>query len=149
MDPNTKRKIRLVVALSAAVLLAVALIYTSFSASSEAKQPSELLNASSGESYEMTGVVVPGSVHHEGPQLNFHVADRDAVGVDREDSRASIPVRYRGEVPDPFREGREVIVTGHVQDGTFMADRDSLITKCPSKFAAEAEKDPEHVIITE
>jgi cytochrome c-type biogenesis protein CcmE len=143
MDPNLKRKIRLVVALSAAVLLAVALVYTSFSASSEARQPSELLNASSpGDSYEMTGVVVPGSIHHEGPQLNFRVADR-------EDSSASIPVRYRGEVPDPFREGREVIVTGHVQDGTFMADRDSLITKCPSKFAAEAEKDPEHVIITD
>jgi cytochrome c-type biogenesis protein CcmE len=142
MDPNTKRKIRLVVALSAAVLLAVALVYTSFSASSEAKQPSELLNVSSGESYEMTGVVVPGSVHHEGAQLNFRVADR-------EDSSSSIPVRYRGEVPDPFREGREVIVTGQVQDGTFMADRDSLITKCPSKFAAEAEKDPEHVIITD
>jgi cytochrome c-type biogenesis protein CcmE len=142
MDPNAKRKIRLVVALSAAVLLAVALIYTSFSASSEAKQPSELLNVSSGESYEMTGVVVPGSVRHEGPELNFRVADR-------ENSSASIPVRYRGEVPDPFREGREVIVTGHVQEGTFIADRDSLITKCPSKFAAEAEKDPEHVIITE
>jgi cytochrome c-type biogenesis protein CcmE len=124
------------------VLLAVALVYTSFSASSEAKQPSELLNVSSGESYEMTGVVVPGSVHHEGAQLNFRVADR-------EDSSSSIPVRYRGEVPDPFREGREVIVTGQVQDGTFMADRDSLITKCPSKFAAEAEKDPEHVIITD
>jgi cytochrome c-type biogenesis protein CcmE len=142
MDPNAKRKIRLVVALSAAVLLAVALIYTSFSASSEAKQPSELLNVSSGESYEMTGVVVPGSVRHEGPELNFRVADR-------ENSSASIPVRYRGEVPDPFREGREVIVTGHVQEGTFIADRDSLITKCPSKFAAEAEKDPGHVIITE
>jgi cytochrome c-type biogenesis protein CcmE len=140
MDPNAKRKIRLVVALSAAVLLAVALIYTSFSASSEAKQPSELLNVSSGESYEMTGVVVPGSVRHEGPELNFRVADR-------ENSSASIPVRYRGEVPDPFREGREVIVTGHVQEGTFIADRDSLITKCPSKFADEAEADPEHIQI--
>jgi cytochrome c-type biogenesis protein CcmE len=142
MDPNTKRKLRLVVALSAAVLLAVALIYTSFSASSEAKQPSELLAVSSADSYDMTGVVVPGSIQHEGPRLNFKVADR-------EDRSASIPVRYRGEVPDPFREGREVIVTGHVQDGTFVADRDSLITKCPSKFAAEAEKDPEHVIITD
>ena len=46
MDPALKRKIRLIVALSAAVLLAVALIYTSFNASSQAKQPSELLNAS-------------------------------------------------------------------------------------------------------
>src|SRR5215208_7207828 len=131
MDPNVKRKIRLVVALSAAVLLAVGLIYTSFSASSEAKQPSELINASGG-SYEMTGVVVPESIQHQGAQLNFSVADR-------EDSTESIPVRYRGEIPDPFREGREVVVTGTVKDGTFMAERDSLITKCPSKYATEAQ----------
>jgi cytochrome c-type biogenesis protein CcmE len=140
MDPNVKRKIRLVVALSAAVLLAVGLIYTSFSASSEAKQPSDLLNASGG-SYEMTGVVVPGSIHHDGAGLNFRVADR-------EDSTKSIPVRYRGEIPDPFRDGREVVVTGTVKDGTFMAERDSLITKCPSKYTTEAQQDPQHVIIT-
>jgi cytochrome c-type biogenesis protein CcmE len=52
-------------------------------------------------------------------------------------------------VPDPFREGREVIVTGHMDDGTFIADRDSLVTKCPSKFTEQAEEDPEHVIIEE
>jgi cytochrome c-type biogenesis protein CcmE len=43
-------------------------------------------------------------------------------------------VTYTGEVPDPFRDGREVIVTGKLQDGTFVGQRDSLITKCPSKF---------------
>jgi cytochrome c-type biogenesis protein CcmE len=141
MDPNVKRKIRLVVALSAAVLLAVGLIYTSFSASSEAKQPSDLLNASGG-SYELTGVVVPGSIHHRGSELNFRMADREG-------STASLPVRYHGEIPDPFRAGREVIVRGTVTDGTFIAERDSLITKCPSKYATEAQQDPQHVIITD
>ncbi len=141
MDPARKRKIRLIVALSAAVLLAVALIYTSFSASTEAKQPSDILNASPGQSYQMTGVVVPQSIHHRGSQLDFRVADRD-------NSKLSIPVRYSGEVPDPFADGREVIVTGKVQDGTFMAQRDSLITKCPSKFQTQAQQDPQHVIIT-
>jgi cytochrome c-type biogenesis protein CcmE len=140
MDPNVKRKIRLVVALSAAVLLAVGLIYTSFSASSEAKQPSDLLNASGG-SYELTGVVVPGSIHHRGSQLNFRMADREG-------STASIPVRYHGEIPDPFQAGREVIVRGTVTNGTFMAERDSLITKCPSKYTTQAQQDPQHVIIT-
>ena len=43
MDPSRKRKIRLVVALSAALLLASALVYTSFTASTEAKSPSQLL----------------------------------------------------------------------------------------------------------
>ena len=42
MDPSRKRKLRLVVALGAAVCLAAALLYTSFSASTEASKPSEL-----------------------------------------------------------------------------------------------------------
>ena len=46
----------------------------------------------------------------------------------------SVNVRYSGIVPDPFRDGREVIVDGKLQDGTFVAERDSLVTKCPSKF---------------
>jgi cytochrome c-type biogenesis protein CcmE len=141
MDPALKRTVRLIVALSAAVLLAVALIYTSFSSSTEAKQPSEILSAPSDQSYELTGIVVPNSIRHQGSQLDFRVADRN-------DPKVSIPVRYTGEVPDPFRDGREVIVSGNVQEGTFMAQRDSLITKCPSKFATQAEQDPQHVIIS-
>jgi cytochrome c-type biogenesis protein CcmE len=141
MDPALKRKIRLIVALGAAVLLAVALIYTSFNASSQAKQPSELLNASPDSTYQMTGVVVPGSIHRHGSVLDFSVADRD-------DSKVSLPVRYTGEVPDPFADGREVIVSGKVDNGTFLAQRDSLITKCPSKFATKAKQDPQHLIIS-
>jgi cytochrome c-type biogenesis protein CcmE len=127
MDPSRKRKVRLVIALSAAVLLAVGLVYTSFSASSEAKQPSQLLSAASGGSYELTGKVVPGSIKHQGEQLDFRVADRD-------NPSKSIPVTYTGTVPDPFRDGREVIVNGKVQDGTFVGAKDTLVTKCPSKF---------------
>ena len=126
MDPSKKRKIRLVVALSAAVLLAVGLVYTSFSASTEAKEPSQLLQADPGGTYELTGKVVPGSIRHQGDQLDFRVSDRDGSHA--------IPVAYSGTVPDPFRDGREVIVTGRLQEGTFVGQRDSLITKCPSKF---------------
>ncbi|HLM31481.1 MAG TPA: cytochrome c maturation protein CcmE [Solirubrobacterales bacterium] len=139
MDPDRKRKIRLVVALSAAVLLAAGLVYTSFSASSEAREPSDLVGVNGGN-YELTGDVAPGSVSHHGDRLRFEVADRD-------DPSAKIPVVYSGTIPDPFREGREVIVTGTVKDGTFVGERDSLITKCPSKFADEAEADPEHIQI--
>ena len=126
MDPARKRKIRLIVALSAAVLLAVALVYTSFSASTEAKQPSEILHASPDGSYDLTGVVVPGSIQHAGDELDFRISDRDGSHP--------IPVTYTGTVPDPFRDGREVIVTGKLEGGTFVGQRDSLITKCPSKF---------------
>jgi cytochrome c-type biogenesis protein CcmE len=53
------------------------------------------------------------------------------------DGRRSVPVRYAGVVPDPFRDGREVIVTGELRGGTFVAQRDSLVTKCPSKFSKD------------
>ena len=139
MDPTRKRQIRLVIALGTAVLLAVALVYTSFNASSEAREPSDLMGASGGN-YELTGRVVDDSVERVGTRLRFEIADRD-------DPSTKLPVRYEGQVPDPFREGREVIVSGTVSDGTFVAEKDSLITKCPSKFAEEAEADPEHVII--
>jgi cytochrome c-type biogenesis protein CcmE len=57
LDPRRKRKIRLIVALSAAVLLASALVYTSFSAATEARTPSQLLSStmSPGRSVELTG----------------------------------------------------------------------------------------------
>ncbi len=75
MDPARKRQIRLVLALSAAVLLAVALIYTSFSAANEAVQPSELLAGSGDGNYELNGIVVDGSVK-QGTPLRFEIVDR-------------------------------------------------------------------------
>ena len=65
----------------------------------------------------MTGRVVQGSVRREREELHFRVADRD-------DPTQSIPVTYSGTVPDPFRGGREVILTGEVQDGVFVGERD-------------------------
>ena len=118
------------VALSVAVLLAAALVYTSFSAASEAKEPSQLLSAAPGTSYDMTGTVVPGSIRHRGEELRFRVADREGEGG------ASLPVAYKGTVPDPFRGGREIVLTGEVQRGVFIGERDTLVTKCPSKFTS-------------
>jgi cytochrome c-type biogenesis protein CcmE len=130
MDPNRKRKIRLVAALGVAVLLAVALVYTSFSASTEAKEPSQLLAAAPGTSYEMSGRVVKGSVQRQGNGISFDVVDRDG-------GSQALPVTYSGTVPDPFRGGREIILTGSVENGTFVGEPETLITKCPSKFTTE------------
>ena len=128
MNPARKRRIRLAVALTAALLLSSALIYTSFSASSEAVTPSRLAaGADSGRAYQLTGKVVDGSVRDIPGGKSFRVRDRDGT--------TSVPVRYVGAVPDPFREGREVIVTVRKQGATFIGERDSLVTKCPSKFS--------------
>ena len=131
MDPQRKRKIRLVVALSVAVLLSVALIYTSFSAATEAKEPSQLIGATPGTTAEMTGKVVKGSIRHHGNGIAFKVVDRDGSGQ-------SLPVTYHGTVPDPFRGGREIVLTGSVENGTFVGEPETLITKCPSKFTTKS-----------
>jgi cytochrome c-type biogenesis protein CcmE len=133
MDPARKRQIRLVVALSAAVLLSVALIYTSFSAANEALEPSEV-TAGSG-SVDVSGKVTMGSVERTEGGVDFEIEDREGESQ-------PVPVTYLGVVPDPFREGREVIVTGELNSaGVFVAEKDSLVTKCPSKFKEQYGED--------
>ena len=129
MDPSRKRKVRFVVALSAAVLLAGGLVYTSFSASSEARTPSQLIAAAApGEVYQLTGKVEPG-YERRGTVTHFRIRDRAGT--------KSVAVTYDGTLPDPFREGREVIVDVRKQGDVFVGEKGSLITKCPSKFSAE------------
>ena len=132
MHPARKRRIRLVVALSAAVILAVALVLTSINASSEAVSPSDLAKAQAGVSYQLTGKVVEGSVVTTPDGRDFRVRDRDGS--------TSVPVTYKGVVSDAFRADREVIVTVRKQGTMFVGERDSLITKCPSKFTEDATK---------
>jgi cytochrome c-type biogenesis protein CcmE len=130
VDPARKRKLRFVVALSCTVLLAGALVYTSFSASSEARTPSQLAaTAKPGEVYELTGKVQTGSIRSQGTTHTFRVRDREG--------HVSIPVTYTGALPDPFRDGREIIVDVRKQGASFVGERDSLVTKCPSKFSAD------------
>jgi cytochrome c-type biogenesis protein CcmE len=131
MDPSRKRAIRLTVALTAAVLLASALVYTSFSAGRDELTAGQLLKvAQPGRSYLLAGTVLVGSVSRHGGALLFRVRDPKLS--------VSVPVRYTGIVPDPFRAGRGVVVTVHEQGSrsAFVGEQDSLTTKCPSKYQA-------------
>ena len=130
MDPSRKRKLRLVLALSAAVLLAGALVYTSFSASTEAARRRTCSpSAEPGRSYELTGKVVKGSVERDGDRLRFAIRDRDGsdVGAGR--------LLRSGARPLP--RGARGDRLGRAAKGTFVAERDSLVTKCPSKFTED------------
>lgn len=134
MDPSRKRAIRLTVALTAALLLASALIYTSFSAGRDELTAGQLLKrAQPGHSYLLAGTVLYGSVRRQGDITWFRVRDPKLS--------LSVPVRYTGIVPDPFAPGRGVVVTveeGRTGDPTFVGEQNSLTTKCPSKYQAAA-----------
>lgn len=129
MEPSRKRAIRLTVALTAALLLASALVWTSFSAGREELTASQLLRtAQPGQSYILAGTVLNGSVRHQGEALLFRVRDPKL--------KMSVPVRYTGIVPDPFAPGRGVLVTVQKQGTGFIGQQNSMLTKCPSKYQA-------------
>lgn len=129
MDPNRKRAIRLTVALSAALLLATALIYVSFTAGrDELDAPQLLQQAKPGGNYILAGTVENGSIRRSGGETDFSV-----LGPHRE---VAVRVSYTGEVPDPFAEGRPVMVNVTDQNGKFIGQPNSLTTKCPSKYQA-------------
>lgn len=134
MDPSRKRAIRLSVALAAAVLLAVALIYTSFSAGRDEVTASQLLHrAKPGTTYILAGTVLDGSVHRSDTGLTFRIRDPKL--------HMSVPVRYTGEIPDPFAQGRAVLVDvreGASKTSTWLGQPGSLTTKCPSKYKAKS-----------
>jgi cytochrome c-type biogenesis protein CcmE len=132
MDPARKRTVRFVVALTCAVLLAGALAYTSFSASSEARSPSQLAAAAeAGRTYQLTGKVEAGW-RQSGTTTYFRVRDRAG--------NVSVPVTYASSLPDPFRTGREVVVDVRKQGDGFVGQPGTLVTKCPSKFTADEQK---------
>lgn len=131
MDPARKRLVRLTAALATAVVLAGGLLYTSFGAAAVVRTPSQLAaSGQPGQAYQLTGIVAKGTYRRAGDVASFRVRDKTGGG-------ATVPVRYQGALPDPFREGREIVVTvRRGADGTFVGERDTLITKCPSKFSA-------------
>jgi cytochrome c-type biogenesis protein CcmE len=118
---------RLLVALTVAGMLATFLLYTSIAGgATPSLQPSQLAGHT-GELNLAGEVVGPvAGVSRSAAGLSFVVRD---IG-----GRATIPVRYHGTVPDLFRTGRHVFVSGSVRDGVFVAKANSLMTKCPSKY---------------
>ena len=118
---------RLVVALSVAALLAVFLIYTAIAGGTPSLRPSQLAGHSGRVS--LTGMVVgrvTGDAHQAGG-MRFTLRDRNGT--------ATVPVVYRGSVPDLFRSGRDVLIEGRLKDGVFVAYPGTLVTKCPSKYS--------------
>jgi cytochrome c-type biogenesis protein CcmE len=65
-----------------------------------------------GRTFRIGGMVVPGSVKRDGVEVRFAVTD----------TAKTIPVVYRGQLPDLFREGKGVVAQGNLgPDGTFSA----------------------------
>jgi cytochrome c-type biogenesis protein CcmE len=123
-----RNPVRLIVALSIAAVLAVFLLYTSFAGGATASLRPSQLAAHQDEKVSLAGRVVgPVTGDARGEGLRFTLRDIDGT--------ATVPVVYTGSVPDLFKVGRHVYMRGELVNGTFVAEKDSLVTKCPSKYA--------------
>jgi cytochrome c-type biogenesis protein CcmE len=120
-----------VIALSVAAVLAIFLLYTSLAGGgTPSVSPSEL-GGKTGEVALAGRVVGTPTGDPHGAGLRFAVQDIDGANKQR------VTVLYKGSVPDMFRVGRDVVVTGTKQaNGVFVSTPGSLITKCPSKYQA-------------
>ncbi len=127
---------RLVLALLVAAVLAIFLLYTSIAGGGNPSiAPSELDKRT--EKVQLVGIVV-GPVRGEsyGSGMRFVLRDRDGTRA------TGVPVVYEGSKPDLFRVGREIVVSGSLRNGAFVAEPGSMITKCPSKYAPKKADDP-------
>jgi cytochrome c-type biogenesis protein CcmE len=52
----------------------------------------------------------------------------------------TIPATYRGVVPDTFKTGSEVVLSGRLEPHGFVAD--GVTAKCPSKYEAAGPAGP-------
>ena len=82
-----------------------------------------------GGHWRVNGTVETGSIDRgvTGEQVRFTITD----------GKATMPVDYRGIIPDTFVDGADVVIEGALRtDGTFEAT--TLLAKCPSKYESAA-----------
>ena len=99
----------------AAVGIATALVLTAFNQNLVFFfSPTQVMakEAPAGRTFRIGGIVEPGSVKRDGVEVKFVVTD----------TAHGLPVTYKGQLPDLFREGKMVVAQGQLgPDGTFRA----------------------------
>jgi cytochrome c-type biogenesis protein CcmE len=113
-----------------AAALAVFVVYTALAGNGVAQLKPSTLAGHTGDVTVVGAVVgkVSGDAYTQGG-LRFRLKDIGSAGATR------VPVVYHGSVPDLFKVGRHVVIEGTMRNGVFVAKRNSLVTKCPSKYA--------------
>lgn len=121
---------RLVIALSVAGVLAVFILYTAIAGNATAQLEPSTLHGTTAH-VGLVGTVIGPVTGDAHAASGLHFRLRDVSGK----TATLVPVVYHGTVPDLFRTGRHVVLSGRLRHGAFVGDDGSLITKCPSKYA--------------
>lgn len=116
MKPKHQRLVLVVTALAALLAAVLLAMWGLKDQAAYFLTPADIAagKAEPGRAFRLGGMVEKGSVERQadGLTIRFRVSDGTAV----------TPVRYRGIVPDLFREGSGVVADGRMQGETFIAD---------------------------
>jgi cytochrome c-type biogenesis protein CcmE len=115
------------VALSVAAALAIFLLYTAIAGQGTATIKPSQLSSHVGK-VQVVGMVVGPLRGDSYAASGVRFRMRDIGGT------ISVPVVYHGDTGALFKVGQNILVTGRLQNGIFIAQRDSMLTKCPSKY---------------
>jgi cytochrome c-type biogenesis protein CcmE len=131
-----RSRARFAIAILLAAGLGSWLAWTSLGGSLETYTSPGGLQRTDGSTYRLNGLVAQGAPTDAAERAQSAEGLRFDL-LDKKNHARRVSVLYRGTVPDTFRDGREVVVTGKLQDGVFVAKRNALTTLCPSKFRAK------------
>lgn len=118
MNSTQKKRLGLVAGGVAIVGVAAILVFNAFEENLVFFfSPSQVTanEAPTGRAFRIGGFVEEGSVkrQEDGVTVNFKVTD----------TAHTIPVSYKGSLPDLFKEGKGVVAQGKLQNGVFVADQ--------------------------
>ncbi|RUL79820.1 cytochrome c maturation protein CcmE [Dyella choica] len=116
MNPTRQRRLTIIIAILAAVIVAAALVvYALQQNMNYLFTPSQVQagEATSYKNFRLGGMVKAGSIQRSNDSLKVTFTVVDASGA--------MPVEYTGILPDLFRENQSVIATGHMDGARFVA----------------------------
>jgi len=130
---NKKARTRLIVATAIIVIaFIVGVVYLVATQGAYYRQVGELTSQNlDGKTVKVGGAVIAGSITHDAGGAHFAI--RDLTG-----KSATVKVVYNGQMPGTFGAVVDVAVTGTYLAADGLIKADSLQTKCPSKYKAQA-----------
>ena len=79
-----------------------------------------------GKNMNLHGFVVDGSIEKRPNSLDYRFKVKNGDHT--------VTATYTGTVPDTFKDGAEVVLTGTLEPGGFQVKRNGVTAKCPSRY---------------
>ena len=128
----SKKAIRAVISAAVLVSALTMLLYATVSGGAQYyKHVDEVMGSPTdwyGKKMQLHGYVVDHSIEQRPNTMDYRFKLKSGD--------FQVVANYTGIVPDTFKDGAEVVLTGHLGPQGFQVDKNGVTAKCPSKYEA-------------